>query len=777
MTGEFFKAQGDYLIVVLGTLVVLVAVEWGIRRMWSSARLPIQVWLLTLLLLGAGGWAIQHASSRARAENEALVGALAPTYAFELERMGHARLTTGTPADDPLYLSMIEAEVRWQKLNPFAHDIYTMRKLPGGTNVLIVDSESDYDRNGRFEGPTERRTPIGKLYPNPDFGLEKAFRGEANFDPEIIADEWGTWVSAFVPMRDSEGRVEAVLGVDFDAQTWVSAISQARRTVIWHMALVLAIILVSGTSIALLRADIARRSEVEDQLRKSDERMQLAIRQMPLGFIEWNTNAEVVIWNPAAEKIFSFTAAEVQGQAAIPWIVAPPARAQVAQVWADLMRNAGSNHTVNGNVTKDGSAITCEWFNTPLVESDGKVVAVFSIVRDITERLKLETHLRQADRLNAVGQLAAGVAHDFNNILTIITGHVGVLLAQNQADDTVRTGLKNVEAAALRAAGLTRQLLAFSHQQVMFPRVLQLGESVKTTAAMLSRALTAAVNFKVNVAEHIPPIEADPAMLEQIITNLVLNARDALPEGGNITVSVKAVHVSTEAAAQNSSARPGLAVRLGITDTGTGIPPENLPRIFEPFFTTKPAGRGTGLGLSVVHGIVEQHHGWITVDSTPGKGTTFNVFFPPSDNNAADASSENPATIPVRVAPKSGHTILLVEDEQAVGDLARSILESAGYRVLLACDGHEALQLWEKHRQQIDLLLTDMVMPNGLTGRKLSLRLLHEQPDLPVIYASGYSIELAAPDFCESERMVFLPKPYLAGELIATVRRCLHNGG
>ncbi|MDD5140304.1 MAG: ATP-binding protein [Verrucomicrobiales bacterium] len=774
---ETFKAQGDYLTFAVVTLIVIAVVKFGIRRFRPTVSFPWQLWMLVLVVLSFGWGATQRAGEHAREENIAMVSAMAPTYAAEMERRGHSRITESTPPDDPVYLELIRAQIQWEKLNPFAHDIYTFRKRADGTNILVVDSETDYDKNGDFNGKAESRTPIGKVYLQAVKGLEKAYLGEANFDPEIYDDEWGAWVSAFVPMHDADGKVEAVLGVDFAANSWVAAIAQARRGAIWVTAFLLAIILGGGTAIALLRADLVQRTIAEQRLRESEQRLLLTIRQMPLGFIEWDVEANVRIWNPAAERIFGYSAAEVNGRKAFPLIVASSALQHVDELWSKLLRNVGGTHSINENITKDGRTILCEWFNTPLFGPDNKVVAIFSLFQDITDRVNLEKQLQRSERLGAIGQLSAGVAHDFNNILTIITGNVGMLLAPDQPAGSVRTGLKSIEDAALRAAGLTRQLLAFSRQQAMFPRVLHLGESVKGTAPMLSRALTTAVNFKVNVAGHVPPIEADPAMLEQIITNLVLNARDALPDGGDITVSVQAVHVSEDDAGQNASARPGPAVRLSIADNGTGIPAEHLPRIFEPFFTTKLAGRGTGLGLSVVHGIVQQHRGWITVDSTPGKGSTFHVFFPPSDRKVADAPSENPPAVTARVASKSGHTILLVEDEAAVGDLARLILESAGYRVLLASDGHEALKLWGNHRHQIDLLLTDMVMPNGLTGHKLSLQLLKEQPDLPVIYASGYSIEFAALDFSESDRTVFLPKPYLADELVATVRRCLHQAG
>ncbi len=771
----FLAAQGDYLALGVGSLGLLSLIAFWLRHHRKPAVLPRLVWIFFGAVLCGGWWVVQRAGEHARQERIAQVSALGPTYAYEMTQMGHARVTVDTRPADPLYLSLIEAQIQWEKLNPAVNDIYTMRKRADGTNILVVDSETDYDHNGDFNGGNESRTPIGKVYPQPLAGLEKAFLGEANFDSKIYSDEWGTWVSAFVPMRDTSGKVEAVLGVDFDARAWGVAIGKARRTVILTTGLVLLLIVGAGLAIALLRADIERRVEAEQRSRDAEARMQLAIRQMPLGFIEWNPQAEVVVWNPQAEKIFGYTADEVLGKAIIPLIVASAAREQVDQIWADLSRNSGGTHSTNENITKDGRLIVCDWFNTPLVDPDGKVVGVFSLLQEITERVNLEKHLQQSDRMNAVGQLAAGVAHDFNNILTIITGHTGLLLVNPNLPPQFHPELGRVEGAALRAANLTRQLLAFSRKQAMFSHPLHLAKVVEGNTTMLARLLGASVNFTVRIADQLPPVEADPAMIEQVLTNLVLNARDALSGAGSITVTLDATVISKETASQNPNARTGLVVCLSVSDTGSGISAEQLPRIFEPFFTTKPTGRGTGLGLSVVHGIIQQHKGWITVDSKPGQGATFCVYLPPTSRPVVDASAGTGVKPPVPAA--LSRAILLAEDEEMVRELARVTLQRAGYRVFEANDGHEALKLWAKHRNEIDLLLTDMVMPNGMTGCELSQRLLADQPNLPVIYSSGYSIELTAPGFNENERLVFLSKPYLTGQLLAVVDRCLSKTG
>jgi len=289
---------------------------------------------------------------------------------------------------------------------------------------------------------------------------------------------------------------------------------------------------------------------------------------------------------------------------------------------------------------------------------------------------------------------------------------------------------------------------------------------------MLSGWVGEDIRLNINVADGVAPVEADAAMMEQVITNLVLNARDALEGPGSITVMLDSVMISHETASLNADARKGPAVCLSVSDTGTGIAPGELSKLFEPFFSTKPVGRGTGLGLSVVHGIVQQHGGWISVDSTVGKGTTFRVFLPLSSRSVEVAKESETR----QARPEPGaitKTVLLAEDEELVRELARLTLERAGFRVLEAADGLEALRVWREHRDDIDLLFTDMVMPNGMTGRQLAAELQAERPDLPIIYASGYSLDVIAPDFTVSDRVVFLSKPYLTDQLLDATHQCL----
>jgi two-component system, cell cycle sensor histidine kinase and response regulator CckA len=527
----------------------------------------------------------------------------------------------------------------------------------------------------------------------------------------------------------------------------------------------------------LLWIVVSQRLAGTHALRKSEARLRQTLNEMPLCYIEWDKDKKVTHWNPAAERTFGYKAEEVIGKTLTPQIVPPSVVEHVQQIWINLFRDTGGTKSTNENITKDGNIILCEWHNTPLKDCDGNVVGAFSLVQDVTERAHIEQDLQHAERLNTVGQLAAGVAHDFNNVLTIITGNVGLLLGKEDISKEVKQDLRQIELAALRAATLTRQLLAFSRQQPLLPRPLYLDEVLESSAVMLGRALGEDISFSVQLGDDPLAVEADPVMLDQLITNLVLNARDAMPDGGSIALSLTSTDLPLDIARRNADARPGPTACLVVADTGTGISRENIPKIFEPFFTTKPIGKGTGLGLSVVHGIVKQHHGWIDVQSELGKGTTFRIYLPLTTKKPTEVLEPNSAAIhatsdETKVDQK---TILLVEDDLTVRNLARAILERWNYRVIEAVDGMAAFGIWKKHSDQIDLLLTDMVMPNGMSGRELSLRILTERPRLPVIYMTGYSMESTVPSLRENEKRILLQKPYLAEELLQAVRSCFES--
>jgi signal transduction histidine kinase/response regulator RpfG family c-di-GMP phosphodiesterase len=379
--------------------------------------------------------------------------------------------------------------------------------------------------------------------------------------------------------------------------------------------------------------------------------------------------------------------------------------------------------------------------------------------------------IMQQERLAAVGQLSAGIAHDFNNILCIILGYTTMLqdeggdLSQKHAD-----ALKQISTATQRAADLTRQLLTFSRKQVMQPRTLEFNEVIGDVSRMLQRL----VGEDIIVQFHFSPkpvyLHADLGMIEQIVVNLAVNARDAMARGGQLILGASAVEIDEAYRRRNPEAYAGSFACLSVSDSGCGIPPEELLRIFEPFFTTKPVGKGTGLGLSTVYGIVKQHNGWIEVTSEVGRGTTFKIFLP----RCPEPGAVNDSDTTFYILPRWGNEkVLLVEDEAGLRGLAGKLLRKQGYEIHEAATGAEALEVWEQQAGAFDLLLTDMVMPGGMNGRELAERLIGEKPELKVIFTSGYSTEMVGNNFVLEEEVNFLPKPYPPKALIYIVRACL----
>jgi PAS domain S-box-containing protein len=415
----------------------------------------------------------------------------------------------------------------------------------------------------------------------------------------------------------------------------------------------------------------------------------------------------------------------------------------------------------------NGHAVVLE-ITDSFIEVQGRPLLLMSLFRDVTTQRRLEEQLRQSQKMEAIGQLAGGVAHDFNNILTVIHGHASLLL-MSDLDDTATRSAQQITQAAERAAGLTRQLLTFSRRQLIQPKKLDMNKTVGNMTDMLGRILGEDVSLQLNYSQSPATVEADAGMMEQVLLNLAVNARDAMPRGGQLAVRISIVDVNEDHIRRHPEARAGRFVCVSKSDTGCGIPPENISRIFEPFFTTKDIGKGTGLGLATVYGIVKQHQGWIEVESTVGRGTTFRIYIPYI--GASQAETEKPAT---QIIVRGGsETILLVEDEKPVRELVARILQKHGYKILQAATGAEAVEVWGQFKNEIVLLLTDLIMPGDMNGRELAEKLWLEQPGLKVIFTSGYSADIVGKDFKLEAELNFLQKPYHPQTLALAVRRCL----
>ena len=497
-------------------------------------------------------------------------------------------------------------------------------------------------------------------------------------------------------------------------------------------------------------------------------RLATVIEQATEIIVITNTEGTIIYVNPSFEKITGYTRAQAVGKNPRILKSGKQDTGFYVHMWAALKRGeVWHGHFINRR--RDGSLYEEEATISPVRDAAGKVINYVGIKRDVTREMQLETELRQAQKMEAIGQLAGGVAHDFNNILSALMMQTELIGSIASLPNEAREGLEQISADTRRAADLTRQLLLFSRRQVMQLSILDLNEVVMNLAKMLQRLIRENVKLELNL--HATPLmtRADASMLDQVLMNLAVNARDAMTAAaGSASKPPKQPWMRTAARA-NPEAAPGRYVCLSVSDTGSGIPPEILPRIFEPFFTTKEAGKGTGLGLATVFGIVKQHRGWIKVDNRPGQGVAFHIYLAACAMTVAE-----PISIGIKPKPRGGaETILMVEDEVAVLKPTRKVLERHGYKVLEAANGAEALKCWESNRGTISLLLTDLVMPGDMSGQELARQLRNQQPQLKIIYFSGYSPDIAGKDFELRSGEAFIQKPFTTEHLLVTIRQHL----
>jgi PAS domain S-box-containing protein len=510
--------------------------------------------------------------------------------------------------------------------------------------------------------------------------------------------------------------------------------------------------------------DITQRKRAEE----SHARLATAVEQSVDAIVITDIQGTILYANPAFEKSTGYTVAEAIGQN--PRILKSGKHdAEFYQrMWAALERGeTWSGHFINQR--KDGALYEEDATISPVRDAAGAVVNYVAVKRDVTHEKQIEAQFRQAQKMESIGQLAGGVAHDFNNILAVIIMQADLLKYTGSLTPDQESIAAEISSTVERGAALTRQLLLFCHREKFQPQPLDLGATISSTTKMLQRILRENIEVEIKLAAQPTFISADAGMMDQVLMNLAVNARDAMPTGGRLVITTEGMEFDEFAAAQSPPARPGSFVCLSVADTGGGIPPEILPRIFEPFFTTKGVGKGTGLGLATVFGIVQQHQGWINVYSEAGQGTIFKVYLP----QMVGMGEKQIAPKMLAPVPTGKETILLVEDEPALRNAASRSLARLGYRVLEASTGAQALELWQAHRAEINLLLTDMVMPGGMTGKELGEKLSLENPKLKVIYMSGYSTDLIGKDFPLQEGVNFLPKPFQAQKLAQTIRDSL----
>jgi len=537
-------------------------------------------------------------------------------------------------------------------------------------------------------------------------------------------------------------------------------------TTVWTESKLTAVRDSSGslTGFVAVSRDITERKRVEETLRNTSQTLRTLIDASVLAIVALDRDGRVTLWNNAATRMFGWSAQEVLGR---PFPAVPEDRR--AEFEDGRVRSQAGEDVVyeTQRRRKDGSLVDVLRSSAAIFDPQGELAGTMAILVDITERKQLEEQLRQAVKMEGIGRLAGGIAHDFNNLLTVIGGRSYILLSQLPAGHAMRRDLLLIQQTGDRAAALTRQLLAFSRKQMLAPAVIDLNEIVSGMRALLERVLGEDVDLIMDLDPSLGHVSADPGQLEQVILNMAVNARDAMPEGGQLTLETRHLDVDPPYARQKVELAPGPYEVLSISDTGVGMDAATVARVFEPFFTTKAVGKGTGLGLATAYGIVKQSGGHITVHSEPGSGATFRIYLPRTE------SSESASLAVEETAARRGtEVVLLAEDDINLRALTRDILASNGYTVLESQDVEDALRIAERQDGTIQLLLTDVVMPR-MSGRVLAEAVKRFRPDVKVLYMSGYTDNAIVHHGVLDPGTALLQKPFSPAALARKVREVL----
>jgi PAS domain S-box-containing protein len=518
-----------------------------------------------------------------------------------------------------------------------------------------------------------------------------------------------------------------------------------------------------------LKREVADRQRAEAALRSSEARYRCLVENSPLGILSYDTQGNILEINPALSRLLEAPSPEAVRSMNV-FAFPPLVTSGIAAFFRDGLQTAGVRVGEYECTTLQGRAIHLRIHLTPTRGPEGGPMGVQALVEDVTERKMLEEQLQQAAKMEAIGQLAGGIAHDFNNILTAIIGYSSMLAQSTDRDDPGHERAVQINREAERAAGLTRQLLAYSRRQVLDPKVIDLNGLIADLEDMLRRLIGEDIDLIIMLDSTIGSVKTDPSQTEQILINLAVNARDAMPSGGQLIIQTGEISLDAEQASVHADLRPGPYVVLSVTDNGQGMDEETRTRIFDPFFTTKEKGSGTGLGLAMVYGIVRQHCGHVIVESEPQDGTTFTVYFPRSDHRVTETQqSVNPNG---RVG--GTETVMVVEDEDVVRDLVCEALQALGYRILAAAHPDEAIGLCKGFADSIDLLLSDVVLPH-MDGKSLFECLRQNRPDLKVLFMSGYTDDFIVSHGVLRPGVQLLQKPFSLESLAGKVREVLTN--
>ena len=528
--------------------------------------------------------------------------------------------------------------------------------------------------------------------------------------------------------------------------------------------------------------DVSDRVRIEEELRRAHQelsdrkdrqlweyqnRLSLIVDSSQDAIIGKNLDGIITHWNRGAEHIYGYQAEEVIGRSIT--ILAPDDRKdEIPKILESIRNGQHVEHFETVRVAKDGRHVNVSISISPIHNAAGEIVGASTIARNITSQKKAEELLRQSQKMEAIGRLAGGIAHDFNNILGIITMCAELLRDHVSSEDLPKELIGHIRDASKRGAALTKQLLGFSRKQPSQPKVLDLNERLKEVCKLLRPLMGGDVSVQLVPRSELAFVRADPSQLDQIVLNLAVNSRDAMPRGGKFIIETATVEFDEDIVRQYPPMKTGSYVMLAVSDNGTGMPEEIRSRIFEPFFTTKNVGKGTGLGLATVYGIVQQSGGHIWVYSEPGRGTTFKIYLPCADGEAGLPVEEEQKTV---LSRGEGTTILLVEDDPSMRRLTSQMLIAQGYSMIEAEDGKSALEQAHSHTGHIDLVLTDVVM-RGMSGPELVLRLMESHPETRFLYMSGYTGELAL-DHGLSEGIGYLEKPFSRTALLSSIQTAL----
>lgn len=517
-----------------------------------------------------------------------------------------------------------------------------------------------------------------------------------------------------------------------------------------------------------LSEEVLERKRAENEIKRYAQRLAVHVENTPLGVIEWDLDFRITQWNRAAEKIFGYTKEETIGKFAVDLIVPDIVRNHVDSVWQELISHEGGTKSTNENVTKSGQTILCDWYNTTLVDDQGTIVGVASLVQDVSAKRQLEEKLRQAHKMEAIGTLAGGIAHDFNNILAGIIGYSEMAKDEMPKWSPSRDYLDQVLSAGNRAKDLVRQILTFSRKGPEQQHPIQPASIIKEGLKLIRASLPTTIEIIETIDPDCPSVLANPTHIHQTLVNLCTNALHAMQDQkGILAVSLSAVELSERDLLDQVDITPGIYVELKVSDSGIGMNEPTSKRIFEPYFTTKAVGKGSGMGLALVHGIVAGCGGFIRVESQPAEGSTFYLYFPASHDNSEELGPEE-----VTQLPQGGERILAVDDEPSIARLYKTALESLGYLVTTYTNSKEALEVFKSNPDQFDLILTDQTMPH-LDGAELAKQILQIRPNLPIIMCTGFSSIISAEKAEEIGINRYLLKPVSKKDLAHAVRDVL----